>query len=744
MADIGTLAIKLIAQADMKGVSTAERSARQLSATLKAQIDTFKMTERGAELYMLRQGGMSAATFKTVQAQYAQIDAMKKQQAEANKWSNATAGMRNMWSTLKTGNISGALGGGLGSALQTISMIHPAITAAVVGASALATAVGYAAHKLHDMAEEGISNVRAQIAMARQFEISREAVAGLRSAADYMGVGQDTLATHLGRVTRMLGDAQAGSAEAQSAFADMGLDFERLAGLGMDETFAQVADALRNTESASLRAHRAQSIFGRGYQEILPLLMRGGEFFRQQAQDAVEFGVVVDAWDAGQIKALVEARRQAADAMGNAWEGIVNSIALAAAPLITPFNEAIAEIIEMAKPLLAEFRAGIGGIGEFLTPIGQFIKSAMVGGMRLFLAAWEYLGPIIRQVWEAIVTIRLALEAWWTVLRLIALAALAPLIAGWVFIQALIVGPVLLALVMVGNAIRAAWNFLQPIGEYIWEVLVIAVEWLVDAWKEIQPIVMEVWEAVSGFVGAFIQGIKTAFQFLVDTAKNAIRIVLNVIGAIAEWIPGGAALLANARAMLDTVNMTIEARRVARQQREDEAEALRYWANVQEEIDRDNQRRAEASRLANQRNFEAAREHANAIGEMTGRILDGLQSPMDKFWAGMEEARQAFESEFNDSFSEDDMARRAGQLLNEWDRAMGGREQRFANPMTAGSSAAVSAINRFQFGENRETAQERVARLTEESNRQRQMQLDQGRESLEALRQIGRPQVANN
>jgi hypothetical protein len=127
--------------------------------------------------------------------------------------------------------------------------------------------------------------------------------------------------------------------------------------------------------------------------------------------------------------------------------------------------------------------------------------------------------------------------------------------------------------------------------------------------------------------------------------------------------------------------------------------------------------------------------------EGAARVLEALESPLAKFREQIENINIWEEMGLLDS---EEAARAMLKATEDFDKAMGGRKERqFAGVMEAGSAAAVSAINRFQFGNGPESPEERVARLLEEAARRDAEALDVSRDIRRAIERIAVPAFAD-
>lgn len=604
-------------------------------------------------------------------------------------------------SGFKTGDIAGGTRGlmdlgrtlaqnfNAGSLFSVLGSMPGWFGVAAIAADGLRKGIGAVVGELQDLTREGIANIGAQVAMARQFNTSTAAIAGLRSAAQMMGVGDEALTGGLTRLMRTLGAAQEGSEEARESFAGMGLDWRQLADKTPDQAFGQVADSLRGMTSVAQQAHFANAMFGRGFQELMPLIRRGSELIEAQTQDAREWGAVVDAVSQQAFQRMRESQRVLTDTIGNAREGIVNRFADIAMPIMTFVNETITRGLEAAKPIFAWVR-------EQLDTIADLTRA----GIASIEAAWPRIQAALGRVFES----------WKRFADSLGLSA------------------------GIGDSLED--NF-ENMGNAIADAL--------EAWASFVEMTEPLRTAIAGifnFVKAVIGEIgKGVFQ-LAGILANVLTTMSSVLpDALAAPFHAAAERLVAIRNDIAAMSgsgvggaiSTPEERSAERAWQRELAEMYAETARIWEAHENARFREAEAYRVAERAWFA---EQAEAASRMTASLM----TPLEKF-------REATENinfwEWIGAMDSDEAARAMTSALDDFDRAMGGaRERRFAGVMEAGSVAAASAINTFQFGGGTEDAASRTARLMAEAAIRDADALRVARETRDAVRRLTAPPAA--
>lgn len=125
-----------------------------------------------------------------------------------------------------------------------------------------------------------------------QTGLSAEAISGI----NYITGGEvEGVAKAMGHLAKSAYAARAGGAEARATFDALGITFSKTGGQlkSAEQLFADTAGAIARLPNEMERAALAEKVFGKSYQEVLPLLMRGSNVFNSLAADARKYGVVL-------------------------------------------------------------------------------------------------------------------------------------------------------------------------------------------------------------------------------------------------------------------------------------------------------------------------------------------------------------------------------------------------------------------------------------------------------------------
>lgn len=204
--------------------------------------------------------------------------------------------------------------------------------------------------------------------VAQRTGIAVEALQGFQVAADLSGV--QNLEGALQKVSVVLGDAAAGSATAQKAFANIGLSVDDLLKLAPEDQFRAVAKAIGDIQNPAAQAAAAVDLFGRSGVELLPLFASNLEEIEARA---ARLGIVLSQ----DQTAAVEEMNDALDLVRKTFDGIIGQVTANLAPVVTALAEEFLSFVESFN--------GFGGGG------GSGIADALTDGLLDFA---EYMAGI--------------------------------------------------------------------------------------------------------------------------------------------------------------------------------------------------------------------------------------------------------------------------------------------------------------------------------------------------------------
>jgi hypothetical protein len=139
--------------------------------------------------------------------------------------------------------------------------------------------------------KEGFGELDRLSAKAEAIGTSVNALSSLGHAAVMTDVEIGSLEAGLGKLVRNLGEALTGSKEQVAAFKAIGLEAEDLRGLDTAELFEVVAEELSKIPDLGIRSARGVDLFGKSFQDLLPLINKGAEGIRGFREEAEAIGL---------------------------------------------------------------------------------------------------------------------------------------------------------------------------------------------------------------------------------------------------------------------------------------------------------------------------------------------------------------------------------------------------------------------------------------------------------------------
>lgn len=226
----------------------------------------------------------------------------------------------------------------------------------------LASGFASAARAAVDMASRVTESIAAMDDLSQRTGVSTDALQGFQVAADLAGV--QNLEGALQKVSVVLGDAAAGSASAQKAFANIGLSVNDLLKLSPEDQFRAVASAIGDIQGPAAQAAAAVDLFGKSGVELLPLFASNLKEIEAQAQ---KLGVVLSDDQVGAITEMDDALLM----VRKTFDGIIGQVTANLAPVVTDLANQFLGFVE-------SFEGVNGDIGG--TALADSITDAFLTG----------------------------------------------------------------------------------------------------------------------------------------------------------------------------------------------------------------------------------------------------------------------------------------------------------------------------------------------------------------------------
>lgn len=260
--------------------------------------------------------------------------------------------------------------------------------------AATAAAGGFLA-AAHTFAKQGDDFAKA----AQRIGTTVEAVSALSYAAQLAGTSMDELEAGIKRMQKTIAEASAGSKEAATALAGIGLAAADLAGRDPTEQFTLIAEAISRIQDPAERVAATMKILGKSGTSLLPLMNGGAAGIRQMVDEAGRLGLIMS----GGAGKAAEELNDAFDRLRLTLKGAAMAVGEALAPALTELANRAADAIGKISTFVREHKelvltavkgvAVIGAIGVALVAAGTalqvatFAASGIVRGFGLLAGA---------------------------------------------------------------------------------------------------------------------------------------------------------------------------------------------------------------------------------------------------------------------------------------------------------------------------------------------------------------------
>lgn len=246
-----------------------------------------------------------------------------------------------------------------------------AATAAKSAFAVLGTGLGVAG--VAAFAKSGIDAADALNDLSDRTAVSVKTLASFSLAAKKADTSLEDVGKGIGKLTRSIGEAENGNTAMQKALADLGVTAR-----DPTEAFYQLADGVERVNDPSQRAVLLNTVLGKSYSELLPLLNQGGRALRESARASETFAesMARNAPDAGRLNDSLDALKQ--------------SSAGAAATLLEKMVPGLADTATEVEKLLRDDK-GIQALSRGLAGLAKIPFDLAIGdgGIKIDPAAAE-------------------------------------------------------------------------------------------------------------------------------------------------------------------------------------------------------------------------------------------------------------------------------------------------------------------------------------------------------------------
>ena len=283
---------------------------------------------------------------------------------------------------------------GATNALNGMTKLSSGTVAAMGAAAAGVMAMVKAVKELQETTLEAAEKADEIVTKSTQMNISAQQYQALQYASPFVDVDVDSMASSLAKITKAMGDAQAGGESAMAAFSDLGISITNTDGTLRDsyDVWLDTMDALAKMGNETERDIAAQQLLGKSAATFAPIYREGTEALRDYTKAAEDNYVMSDE----QLEALTRVD-DAVQHLHLTQEANKNMIAAQWAPtvekalttfdnlfqaagkalvdsgIITAFGNLVQLAISMLEPVTALFKAADDAPGK-LSPVETALR----------------------------------------------------------------------------------------------------------------------------------------------------------------------------------------------------------------------------------------------------------------------------------------------------------------------------------------------------------------------------------
>lgn len=363
-----------------------------------------------------------------------------------------------------------------------------------LGGQMLALGAGFAA----------IAGIRGAISSTEAFTksvIQLHAVTGMTVAdtsrwvatLQARGVSVDALGRSWTILAKSQQAALSGSKTALAAYAKLGINVNTLRGMSPEQLFLTTVDRLKSIRDHTERLALAQQLYGRGWQQLAPLIGLGSKGIEEQLRLADKYGITLHGKTLRSLRDLEEAQRE------NQMAVLGLNLALGQALIPT-----ITKGIKWVNGFINEMRTGKGTGGEFANAL-KGVGRVLLDLVKPLLSHKKLLGAVLAAM-VVVVPVAYALGA---------ALAFVSLVSGIGLLEGIVLGVIAVGTALVvcyerfttfRNIVNAVIGFVRRhwllFVAVIAGPLVAALIMVVKHFGAIKAIVMGVYHAVTKVINA--------------------------------------------------------------------------------------------------------------------------------------------------------------------------------------------------------------------------------------------------
>ena len=206
--------------------------------------------------------------------------------------------------------------------------------------------------------------------LAREIGVTTTESSKLLYASSRLGLGIEEVSTTFGIFSKRIVESFKASDEAKTSFEKLGINIKTASGevRPFNDILLQTADRFKAMPDGIEKTALSMELFGRSGKDMIKFLNLGAEGISNLQEQADKLGITLTPKTLGKIEAYIESQKK----LKENTDALKIAIGTATAPVLTKFNERLADMIE-------KFNASDG-------PMKNFIANAIAFGGPIAIA----------------------------------------------------------------------------------------------------------------------------------------------------------------------------------------------------------------------------------------------------------------------------------------------------------------------------------------------------------------------
>lgn len=189
---------------------------------------------------------------------------------------------------------------------------------------------------------------------------------GLNAQAKKFGIESGDLTKAMLKIQRSAYEASTGNKELAKTFEGLGLDANEIVNGDAFEGFTKVSTAIKEMGNVGQQADAATKLLSKQFQQLMPLLLKGGDAIKDQNKHLLAMGVTIRQGEMNRLLEQQKRLREANEKWKLSWEGLQTSFIIGVAPILADLAGIAANVMDKCKPAFELF-------GEIAKEVGFWL-----------------------------------------------------------------------------------------------------------------------------------------------------------------------------------------------------------------------------------------------------------------------------------------------------------------------------------------------------------------------------------